>query len=593
MTAMDSYSLHDYFAIFRRRRTVFVLTVLVFVALTIAVTVTWSTYRSTATIQVRDPDIPQGMTQPIGASPASMIQALADQRIEQIQQQVTATSTLVEIITKFNLYAKRRESTPMTDIVNAMRKKIKLNLVSADLANPSAAQHLEGSQLSAIAFTMDFTYGDPLTAQQVCNELVTRFLDADIKRRRSESKSATGFLANQITALEQTLADQERKIGEFRAEHPDIRPETLAYTQQIAATVEINIQDVERQLQAFDRSRGDLLAQLANVEPYSRVVADGQLLTTPAIQLKALQAKYSTLIGQYGSVHPDVVKLRHQIEALQAQVGSTPETANLQTQLADARTQLAAAQKTYGGSHPDVVALRRQVTSLEGQLATKAKNPTQGSLIKKDADNPAYLMIVSELQSADSQYKALQAQRDQLRQQRDRYRQVIAETPAYEEKLASLSRDYENAQLRYREMKEKKLTADMNDEMEQGRMSQRLDVIEPPDLPTDTRPGRMLILMAGLMLSVASGGGGVLVAERMSRSIHGTRHLTKLVGVPPLAAIPHIFTRRERRRRLLMRTQAAMAVMGLLVVGGVFFDQNVMPLEVVWTLLGRKFGLPT
>src|SRR6201999_1546287 len=81
-------------------------------------------------------------------------------------------------------------------------------------------------------------------------------------------------------------------------------------------------QTLDSQLTANEGTEGSLRAQLAVVDPYSRVIANGQVLTTPAIQLKALEAQYATLTAQYGPEHPDVLKAKHQIESLRAQIGS-------------------------------------------------------------------------------------------------------------------------------------------------------------------------------------------------------------------------------------------------------------------------------
>ncbi len=91
------------------------------------------------------------MTTPMGMDASHVIEMMADQRISQIEEKITATSNLIEVITKFNLYEKQRQSKPISDIVDSMRKKIKLELVSTDLANPGASTHMDSGQLAAIA----------------------------------------------------------------------------------------------------------------------------------------------------------------------------------------------------------------------------------------------------------------------------------------------------------------------------------------------------------------------------------------------------------------------------------------------------------
>jgi len=588
---MENYNLYDYISILKRRKVEFLVTVGVLFLAAVLFSAMWSTYRTSATIQIQAPDIPEGVTAPMGASAASFMEALADQRIQQIQQKVTATSTLVEIITKFNLYQAQREVSPITEVVETMRKKIKLDLVSTELSNPASAARMSAGQLAAIAFTITYKYNDPLITQQVTDELVSRFLDEDLKQRRTKARETASFLATQIETLERSMVEQESKVAEFRRQHAHSRPEALAFNQQMAATTGINLQDIDRQLNALEQSRGALRAQLASVDPYSRVIADGQVLTTPAIQLKALQSRYSTLLGQYGANHPDVVKLGRQIDSLRAETGESADGDTLSAQIADIRANLAAAERTYGADHPDVGSLRSQLRSLERQAASASRVAGKHGTVKKDADNPAYLMLVSQLQAADSQYQALSSQREVLRKQRAQYERLVAETPMVEQEYAALARDYDNAQIRYREMKEKKQAADMNEQMEQSRKAERLVVIESAELPTRTNPPRPLLLAAGLVLSVMGGFGAVAAAEMMSRSIHGTYHLASLVGVPPLVAVPFISTQeeRERARRLWRRAVVAGGVLVLVIL--VVVDRVVMPLDVIWSVLANRLGL--
>ena len=589
---MENVSLRDYIAMFRRRKLEFVLSAIAFFVLCVAFAYLWPPrYRSIATIQIQQPDIPQGMLVPTGME-SNVVEAFADQRIEQIHQKMTAESNLVDIITKFNLYADDRRTTPMTRIIENMRKAIKLELLSTDLANPMSVQRLNPAQLAAIAFTLSFDYEKPLIAQQVANELVTRFVDEDIKVRREQAKDTSSFFGTEIATLEATIAEQEKKISAYKTEHAGGMPEELPINMQLAATAQQNLLEQGRELTSLQKSRGDLMAQLATTEPYSRVIADGQVLTTPAIQLKALQAKFATMSAQYGPEHPDVLKLRHQIDALQAEANPPGDTADIEAQIADIRTNLAAAEKSYGPDHPDVKALRRQLKALEARKAAGANAPTDHSLTKKDADNPAYLMLQSQLQGTDSQIASLITEREESKKQLDLYQQRIAETPVVEREYEALSRDYDNAQLRYRELKEKKMAADMNETMEQGRKAERLDVIDAPDLPDRPHfPPRIIVIAVGFVFSFFAGAGGIGLAESMSRSVHGARHLADLTGAMPLIAIPHIFTRQEIWRNRLRGVEIVAAILAVGAGAGWLIDQYVMPLDVLWSLVEQKFGI--
>ncbi len=589
---MDELSLSDYLSIIKRRHKVLLATIAIILCFSVLLAYRWSNYRSTATVAVEQPEVPATMTTPAGVSANDMTQAFADLRISQIHQKVLSTGSLAEIIAKFNLYAKARENTPIAAVAEGMRKKIKLNLVSTSLASPAAAQKASAGQLSAIAFVLTFDYSDPLVAQQVTNEIVTRFLDEDLKIRRNQAKETSALLDSQIEALEKNLAEQEKSIAEFRSKHGDTRPEALIFNQQTAVSTAMSIQSLNAQITTNEGSQGALRAQLAVVEPYSRVLANGQILTTPSIQLKALESQYASLSAQYGPDHPDVVKTKNQIDALRPQVHKRayPTTAPLKAKIQDMKTKLTIAEKNYGPENPEVESLKSQISKLEEQLKNKPLDASSG-FIKEDADNPAYLQLVAQLRTAEEQYKSLVTQRDTLIEQQNKYLQAVAANPAVEQELAALTRDYDNAQLRYRDLRQKKMAADMREQMEEDRKGQRLTVINPPELPLGTTPPRRLILLGGALLSVMAGIGSVIAAQIIGQSVVGPRHLASLAGISPLAVIPHIYTLDEKRRARARKRNMAIGVLLLCALALFVFSFVIMPFDVLWSVVTRRIGL--
>jgi polysaccharide chain length determinant protein (PEP-CTERM system associated) len=544
---MEQLNVGDYIAIWRRHKAAYFLTAIAILSAAVSFAYLWPPkYRSTGTIQIEQPDIPQDVLATGPNDFDAAVAAFVDQRIEQIHDRITATPNLIDVITKFNLYADQRDHMPMSAVVKKMQNSIVLDLRSSDLANPSAAQHLNARQLSAIAFTISFDYSNPLVAQQVANELISRFLDEDLKQRHDQAVATSAFIDDQIKQLEGQLSEQEKKVKDFQEQHQGTRPEDLPFNMQMAASSDQNVNNLMMQMQTLDRQRGDLQAQLSSTEPYSRVVDDGQLLTTPSVQLKAMKAKLAALQGQYGPAYPDVISMKKSIAALQAQVGNTSD-------------------------------------------GVKGNVGSQGEI--KDADNPAYIMLTYQLKSMDQQYKTLAQQLTDARNQKALYEQRVAQAPAVASQFAALNRDYDNAQLRYRELKEKQMGANMNQQLEQDRKGERLTMIESPDLPGSPRmPPRKIVLALGVLMAGAGGFAGVYVLEVLNSAVHGTKQLTSIVGVPPLVAIPRIITKRDRRRRRFYRLAMATGAVAVLVVGAGLYDQYVQPLDVLWAVLSQRFG---
>jgi uncharacterized protein involved in exopolysaccharide biosynthesis len=247
------------------------------------------------------------------------------------------------------------------------------------------------------------------------------------------------------------------------------------------------------------------------------------------------------------------MKVRHQIEALQSQVGHvSKKTAQLKSQIADLRTNLATAEKTYGPDHPDVISLRSQLNKMEDQMATGKQAAGGSDELVPDADNPTYLGFSAQLHAAQEQHNSLLDQRKELQAQIDKYQTALIENPEAQKEMAALARDYENGQLRYRELKEKKMAADMGEQMQKDRTGERLTLIDPPELPIGTHPARILFFILGIFLSFMGSFACVALAQVISQSVVGPRHLESLVGVAPLVAVPHIYTSEERETSFLM-----------------------------------------
>ncbi|MDD3370891.1 MAG: hypothetical protein PHE27_03590 [Alphaproteobacteria bacterium] len=535
---MEELTLGDCIAIFRRWKKIFFLSAALLLALSLVFVSRWSNYRSTATIQIEQPEVTPAAQRDKTSS--------AERRISEIQQKVLSTGTLAEIITKFNLYPASRKSLPIAAIASGMRKKIKLDFV--------AASGKEGM----IAFRVSFDYHEPLRSQQVTDELVSRFLDEDLKARRSEAQQTSAFFGTQIEVLEASLTEQEKKIAEYHEKNGLSRPENFAYNQQIASSLSQNLQGIDNQLTATTGSLSALRAQLVATDPYSRVSVDGQSLTTPTTELKALKSHYAAMTSQYGPEHPDVIKVRNQIAALQAQVRKrdVKSSASLKAQIDDVRTKLETSQKEYGPEHPDVVALKNKLGTLEGKLSAQAPG-TDGDGIIEDADNPAYLQLVAQFHILEEQRKSLTAQRADIQTQLDNYQKVLVQNPQAERELAALTRDYENAQIRYREIKEKKMIADMHTQVEQDRKGERLSLVNPPELPMDTQPRRKLLLLASLVASIFCGLAAVVAAQLLSGAIVGPRMLGHAIGALPLVEIPHIYTKEEIKNSAYFRMKRA------------------------------------
>ena len=98
--------INDYLKIIKRRRKYLLIPLLVIALLSIVLAVVLpSMYRSTATILIEEQEIPPELVR-------STVTTFADQRIQVISQRIMTRANLVDIVHKFDLYPKERNSKP-------------------------------------------------------------------------------------------------------------------------------------------------------------------------------------------------------------------------------------------------------------------------------------------------------------------------------------------------------------------------------------------------------------------------------------------------------------------------------------------------
>ncbi len=480
---MSAFYPLEYFSVLRRRKWVFIA---VFTVLAISAAIyakNWSAYTSSATVEVAMPEI-EINTLNAGDSIIATGEAIADLQIGRLRQKVLSTNSLAEIIAHLDLYADARKSTPITYIADNMRNNISLNLVSTTLANSASANKASAQQLSAIAFVISFKYSDPVLAQKTVNELVSRFLNEDIKERRETAEKTSLFLQGQIDSLSKSLEEQESKIAEFRSKNGFTQSDSLNFNQQGSINTASRLMNIDTEITSNIGRIGALEAQLIQTDPHLQVVGDdGDIINTPASQYRILETQYASLTAKYGPDHPDVIKTKRELEAL--------------------------------------------------------RSSNKGSYRNK-ADNPAYLQLLTQIQSAKKQQQALIKQKELLQIQQEEFQKAIADNPEAEKTMASLSRDYDNMMMLYRDLKAKKLSSDINQNIEEGHVGRRLAVIDPAKIPLSTNPPRKMLFAGGLIFAFVSALSSVIALQILSQSVIGPHHLQSLVHVAPFVRVPHL-----------------------------------------------------
>jgi uncharacterized protein involved in exopolysaccharide biosynthesis len=565
----------------RRRKWIGIAIVFFGICLTVAAAVLWPpTYRSIATILIEEPDVPDELVK-------STVSTFADDRLQVIQQRVMTTQNLSAIIDRFGLYADQLAKRPRSEIIDRMRDKIDLEVVSAGFTGQNRSSN---QPKATIAFTLSFDSSSPQIAQQVTNRLADLYLAENAQSRQEKAAGTTEFLTQQSQGLFADVQELERKLTEFKSKYAGSLPEQLTINMQLLDQVQTQLMQNRRDGESLAQRKASLEAQIAQLSPYMPMTAQGQP-ATPQAQLMALELSYVDLSAKYGPKHPDVVHLQKQIETLKAQLGTSGDPVSSQAKLSQLQQQLAEALQRYGEKHPSVQKLRKQLDELQAELA-KAPSASLISAPKGPPDNPIYIQLQSQLGEVSAQMQGVQAQTTALESKVDDLQARVLQTPAIESEYASLEQQYEASVKRYQDFKDKQADAQVAQSMEQQSKSETFSVIEAPQFPDiPVKPNRKLLLLVGFVLSCLLAGSVMLGLEMLDSRVYEPRGLQLVFGEVPLATVPYIATRQELMRHRMRVGAAVVGSLGVIAAGLLIVHTAIMPLDVLFAAFINRMNL--
>ncbi len=540
------------------------------------------TYKATATILIEQQEIPQELVR-------STITSYADQRVQVLSQRVMTTQNMLGVIDRYGLYPDLRKRAPRETLLTKIREDVALNMIGADVIDPRSGRPTRAN----IAFTVSYTSRSPELAFKVANELTSLYLNENVESRTKQAQQAAGFLGEESNRLSGEIALLENQLADFKRKYADQLPELKQFNIASAERTGMDERDAMNRLATLEQQKTLLEAQLAQISPVSPVFSEtGTRVLNAEDRLRALRGSLASLTSRYGPNHPDVLATRREVEGLQKQVSADSERNDLFRQLEDAQTQLASAKQRYSADHPDVKRLDRLVAGIQQTLKDAPRVGSGSVPAANKPDNPVYIQLKGQIDALNTERDSVKRQLAGLRGRLSDFERRLTLSPEVERQYAALARDYENARVKYQEVRAKQMEAQVSQNLEAERKGERFTLIDPalpPEQPVS--PNRPLILILGLVLSLVAAAAAALIADAMDSSVRSASDLRRLLGVDPLVVLPSMVTaevlatRRERFRKALISVAVAVPVFLLLV--NVLF----MPLDVLLIVLARRFGM--
>lgn len=558
-----SHSLGDYIAIALRRK-YYILGVWIFVSIAAALTAYYlpRTYRSTATLLMEAP-VPSSVVQ-------SMLSEFAEDQLHAITQKVMTTDNLLSIVEDHHLYPDAGDNGEPSryDRVDQFRKDTEIRLVKSDLGG----KEITGQ--TSVAFTISFLYRDAQIARDVAGMLANLFIHQNDRERAQRALRTSAFLTEESEKLSRDIKLIDGKIASYKKQYKDSLPEQMQANLSALDRAESESKDTEHRIRIAQERLTFLGVELARIQTELPEAADHKVPLTREDQLKLLKAEYLKALGRYTPSHPDVIRLKRQIETMDS---GTREYAYREYDMPGRSATRGEAPMPAGqgdtGQH-------RQISGRQSRAEAPefSAGPSQGDTgIAERSTSPLYLSIKTQYQSSRIELESLQQEKIALKAKLEILRQRIASSPDIEQGYLEITREREHAVNKYNQLKEKLLDARLVETLEKEQHGQTLTIIEQPAIPT--RPEKAIrrkVAVGGFFLGMALGLGCALLLEYMDPRIRGYRALAQATGLIPLAVIPYIevpdeieakLARQRHGRKALAWTGTAGAVIVMMLIG--------------------------
>jgi len=507
ISAAKSYTIDEYIEILRRRVWYVIIPFLV-ISLGAAGYVVYAPrqYKASTLVLVSPQRVPEAFVQ-------ATVTSRVEERLQSIAQEVMSRTRLELIINEYKLFEKEKKRLSREEVVELMQKNIKIEL-------PTKKEE-KGS------FAISFISSDPAVATTVANRLASLFIEENLKIREQQAVGTTEFLANELALSKEKLDQMETAVTQYKRRFMGQLPEQRETNIKILEQLQNQYQRVGESLRAAQDRKLFIQKQMADME--MPISSQAQGVNPPGMSPK------SPLQQEMASKAPPK----------QEKVTSSEDeetSASYETQKEAMTRNLEDLRSKYTENHPDVIIAKKKLAELEKKKSTdgfkKDKAKEAAVIVKKD---PRYQEMKNQLTLTDMAIKRFGEEERGIVEQISKYRGRIEQTPAREQDMASLMRQYQSTRETYEKLSKKSQDAQQAENLEKRQKGEQFRVIDPARTPEKPfSPDIAKILLIGLGAGLACGFALAYLREQMDRSFHDAGDVEVALGLKVLATIPRI-----------------------------------------------------
>jgi len=257
-------------------------------------------YTSQTLVLVAKPTVPEEYVRPVGTEDLN-------QRLASMKQQILSRTRLEPVLDKFDLYREDRKKVHAEDLLERLQAAITI----------SPLEPMPGTQDHSLAgFYVGVIFDNPQTAQQICTEITSMFMEQNARALEQGAVRTTAFLGQQLDQAKAKLDEQDAKLAQFKRQYMGILPEEVQTNFSLLASMNAQLESNTQSLTRTQQDKAFHESLLSNEETSWKASRSEQNPETIEEQLRNLQGQLTTLESRYTAQHPDVIKVKNQIAQL-------------------------------------------------------------------------------------------------------------------------------------------------------------------------------------------------------------------------------------------------------------------------------------
>lgn len=273
-------------------------------------------YETAAVIQIEQPSVEE-VTAGTGSLNAATLQ-----KLQIIEQRVMARDNLLDIISKFDLFA---DDPSMTESMKVFQLRLAARV--QQITDPNLAWRPD---VSPTALMITVRLGDPEMAANIANELVTNVLDQNAKRRADRARETLEFFNSEERRIRDAIVELEDQIATFKRNNAASLPDQVEENRRELNRIRDIELDLDRQIVGLregiapdvNSPMGQRILRLQEQRDLYRARADeiqAALTAAPEVELiyNALHRQLRQLTDQYQAItaNRSEAELNQMIEA--------------------------------------------------------------------------------------------------------------------------------------------------------------------------------------------------------------------------------------------------------------------------------------